>query len=630
MPTLADGADDVVIIYADNFSDIDLRPLVAFHRRHGDPLTMVLFRAPNPRPAGSPSSTRKDGSSRSSRSRSSRRATWPTPVSTSSTPPPTARSPRMKAFDLGFDVLPRFVGRMRGWVWGGYHLDIGTHEALTRPPRGARSLPGTVSDNQPQHTTAGGLPRPRRHADRACSLSCRPGAGPAPARSRRGPEAAPPRRFRLRAGDQPVGHRPGDAHRRPACTQIHAELNRQLAAGGASLDAHLLLPGRAGGDDRTVVENPDRKPGPGMLLRAAAELNLDLECLLDGRRPDQRRAGRAQRRLPEHPGPVGPDLDRSETKPLAGRSLIAPDLAAAADLILADRGSATMKILLTGGAGYVGSACLRWLLDHGHDPIAYDNLSRGTSRRSPRPPNRLIVGDIAETDRLAEVLREHGVEAVMHFAALASVPDSIADPEAYYRVNVGGTKSVLDAMRAAGVRKILFSSTAATYGFHAEMPLREDSPQTPETPYGTTKLAAEWLIKDYARAYGLGYTLLRYFNASGADPDGDFGEDRRHESHLIPLIFQVAVGRRPKVMIYGSDYPTRDGTLRARLCPHRRPGPGAPAGRRVARAGHGAGLQPRLGDRRDRARSAAGLRGGRRPADRRTRSPAGDPATRPC
>ena len=105
----------------------------------------------------------------------------------------------------------------------------------------------------------------------------------------------------------------------------------------------------------------------------------------------------------------------------------------------------------------------------------------------------------------------------MHFAALASVPDSIADPESYYRANVLGTKSVLDAMRTAGVRKILFSSTAATYGFHSEMPLREDSPQLPETPYGTTKLAAEWLIKDYTRAYGLGYTLLRYFNASGAD-----------------------------------------------------------------------------------------------------------------
>ena len=219
-----------------------------------------------------------------------------------------------------------------------------------------------------------------------------------------------------------------------------------------------------------------------------------------------------------------------------------------------------MKILLTGGAGYVGSACLRWLLKQGHDPIAYDSLLEGNAAAVPDAANRLIIGDIAETDRLAEALQKHGVEAVMHFAALASVPDSIADPEAYYRVNVTGTKSVLDAMRVAGVRKILFSSTAATDGFSAEMPLRENSPQTPETPYGTTKLAAEWLIKDYARAYGLGYTLLRYFNASGADIAGDFGEDRRHESHLIPLLLHVAVGRRPKVLIYGNDYPTRDGT----------------------------------------------------------------------
>ena len=217
-----------------------------------------------------------------------------------------------------------------------------------------------------------------------------------------------------------------------------------------------------------------------------------------------------------------------------------------------------MKILLTGGAGYVGSACLRWLLRNGHDPIAYDNLLEGNIAAVPDAPRRLIVGDIAETDRLARVLAEHRIEAVMHFAALASVPDSIADPEAYYQVNVIGTKSVLDAMRMAGVRKILFSSTAATYGFQSEMPLREESPQLPETPYGTTKLAAEWLIKDYARAYGLGYALLRYFNACGADSDGRHGEDRRHESHLIPLIFQVAVGRREKLLIYGAI--TRPGT----------------------------------------------------------------------
>lgn len=219
-----------------------------------------------------------------------------------------------------------------------------------------------------------------------------------------------------------------------------------------------------------------------------------------------------------------------------------------------------MRILLTGGAGYVGSACLRWLLAHGHDPIAYDNLSEGNRAAVPGVAERLIVGDIADTKAMTAAMRDHGVESVMHFAALASVPESVANPESYYRVNVAGTKSVLDAMQAAGVRRIVFSSTAATYGFHAEMPILEESARIPETPYGKTKLACEWLIQDYARAYGLGYALLRYFNASGADPDGDHGEDRRHEGHLIPLVLHVAVGRREKVMIYGNDYPTRDGT----------------------------------------------------------------------
>ena len=217
-----------------------------------------------------------------------------------------------------------------------------------------------------------------------------------------------------------------------------------------------------------------------------------------------------------------------------------------------------MRIVLTGGAGYIGSACLRWLIRHGHDPIAYDNLSEGNA--AAVPDGRLVVGDIADTDRMVEVMRRHRAEAVLHFAALASVPDSITDPDGYYRVNVIGTKSVLDAMRSAGVARIVFSSTAATYGFHAEMPLREDSPQTPETPYGTTKLAAEWLIKDYARAYNMGYAVLRYFNASGADPDGQNGECRHHEAHLIPLVFQVAIGRREKLLIYGDDWDTRDGT----------------------------------------------------------------------
>jgi UDP-glucose 4-epimerase len=219
-----------------------------------------------------------------------------------------------------------------------------------------------------------------------------------------------------------------------------------------------------------------------------------------------------------------------------------------------------MRILLTGGAGYVGSACLRWLLSHGHDPIAYDNLTEGNTGAVPEASHRLIVGDIVETERLADVLCVHHIDAVMHFAALASVPESITNPEAYYRINVVGTKSVLDAMRTAGVSRIVFSSTAATFGFKAEMPLYEESPQLPETPYGTTKLAAEHLIKDYGRAYGLGYTLLRYFNASGADTDANYGEDRRLESHLIPLVFQVALGHRERLLIYGSDYATPDGT----------------------------------------------------------------------
>jgi UDP-glucose 4-epimerase len=219
-----------------------------------------------------------------------------------------------------------------------------------------------------------------------------------------------------------------------------------------------------------------------------------------------------------------------------------------------------MKILLTGGAGYVGSACLRWLLDRGHDPVAYDSMLEGNRAAVPGAGERLIVGDIADTEGLAGVLKSRGVEAVMHFAALASVPESVKDPESYYRVNVAGTKSVLDAMRIAGVRRIVFSSTCATYGFHAEMPLREESVQVPETPYGRSKLACEWLIRDYAHAYGIGYAILRYFNAAGADPGGDHGEDRRHEGHLIPLVLHAAVGRRPKVMIYGDDYPTRDGT----------------------------------------------------------------------
>jgi len=217
-----------------------------------------------------------------------------------------------------------------------------------------------------------------------------------------------------------------------------------------------------------------------------------------------------------------------------------------------------MRILLTGGAGYIGSACLRWLLSHGHDAIAFDNLSEGNA--GSVPDDRLVVGDILDTEALTEALKRHRAEAVMHFAALAVVPESVSDPERYYRINVIGTKSVLDAMRAAEVPRIVFSGTCAVYGSRNPMPLTEDSPTYPEHPYGSTKRAAEQMIADYHRAYGLGYAVLRYFNAAGADPDGQHGEARRHETHLIPLALKAADGQIPELTIFGNDWPTRDGT----------------------------------------------------------------------
>jgi len=219
-----------------------------------------------------------------------------------------------------------------------------------------------------------------------------------------------------------------------------------------------------------------------------------------------------------------------------------------------------MRVLCTGGAGYVGSACLRWLFAHGHEAFAYDNLCEGNRAAVPEPERRLIVGDIDDCESLQAALARLEIDAVMHFAALASVPKSVADPASYWRTNLIGTKNVLDAMRACRVEKLIFSSTAATYAFTDRMPLTEESQQKPVTPYGTTKLACEWMIAEYHRAYGLQATTMRYFNASGADPDGEYGEDRADESHLIPLILYVPLGRRKKVLVCGNDWDTRDGT----------------------------------------------------------------------
>lgn len=217
-----------------------------------------------------------------------------------------------------------------------------------------------------------------------------------------------------------------------------------------------------------------------------------------------------------------------------------------------------LRILVTGGAGYVGSHAARFLDLVGHDVWIYDNLSQG--HRSAALPGKLIVGDLHDQAKLATVMSQQRIEAVMHFAAFSLVGESVSDPAKYYHNNVGGSLSLFAAMRAAGVGKIVFSSTTATYGTPEKVPISEEEPQRPINPYGFTKLVIEQVLADYAKAYGLGYAALRYFNAAGASPRGDLGEDHSPESHLIPIVLQVALGQRPCITIFGDDYPTPDGT----------------------------------------------------------------------
>jgi UDP-glucose 4-epimerase len=217
-----------------------------------------------------------------------------------------------------------------------------------------------------------------------------------------------------------------------------------------------------------------------------------------------------------------------------------------------------MNILVTGGAGYVGSHAARLLDQTGHDVWIYDNLSRG--HRSAALPGRLVEGELADQARVARLLKEKRIEAVMHFAAFALVGESVSDPALYYQNNVVATLSLLEAVRAANVQRFVFSSTTATYGAPTRIPIREDEPQRPINPYGFTKLAMEQALRDYSSAYGLGYAFLRYFNAAGASADGRLGEDHDPETHLIPIVLQAAMGQRPEVVIFGDDYPTPDGT----------------------------------------------------------------------
>jgi UDP-glucose-4-epimerase GalE len=194
----------------------------------------------------------------------------------------------------------------------------------------------------------------------------------------------------------------------------------------------------------------------------------------------------------------------------------------------------------------------------GYRPVVFDNLSRGHREAVRWGP--LVEGDLADRGRLTAALVEHRVSAVMHFAAYAYVGESVADPAMYYRNNLGGTLSLLDAMREAGVDKIVFSSTCATYGTPDSVPIRETTPQLPVNPYGETKLAIERALRWYGEAYGLRSVSLRYFNAAGADPDGEIGELHEPETHLVPLVLQTALGQRAQIDIYGTDYPTPDGT----------------------------------------------------------------------
>lgn len=217
-----------------------------------------------------------------------------------------------------------------------------------------------------------------------------------------------------------------------------------------------------------------------------------------------------------------------------------------------------MRILVTGGAGYVGSHAVRHLARAGHEVRVFDNLSLG--HRAAVPAELLIEGDLADRTAIARALTDHRIEAVMHFAALALVGESVQHPERYYQSNVINALNLLEAMRLTGVGKLVFSSTTATYGVPERMPIAETVDQKPINPYGFTKVVFERAMADYAHAHGLAYAALRYFNAAGASSDGVIGEDHDPESHLIPIVLQVALGQRESITILGDDYPTPDGT----------------------------------------------------------------------
>jgi UDP-glucose 4-epimerase len=215
-----------------------------------------------------------------------------------------------------------------------------------------------------------------------------------------------------------------------------------------------------------------------------------------------------------------------------------------------------MKLLVTGGAGYIGSIVAQQLLDAGHDVVVLDNLSRGHREAVPEGA-RLTEVDLLDAERVREAVAQ-GFDGALHFAAYALVAESVAQPQLYYRNNVVGTLNLLDALRAAGVRRLVFSSTCAVYGEPEVVPMDEATPTRPVNAYGASKLAVDGMIGDECRAHGLGAVSLRYFNVAGAS--GCLGEDHEPETHLIPNVLRAAQGLQPEVQVFGTDYPTPDGT----------------------------------------------------------------------
>ena len=217
-----------------------------------------------------------------------------------------------------------------------------------------------------------------------------------------------------------------------------------------------------------------------------------------------------------------------------------------------------VAILVCGGAGYIGSHVNKQLNIEGYDTIVFDSLLYG--HREAVKWGEFVQGDLANHTDIEAAFEKYDIEAVFHFAAYAYVGESVEEPEKYYYNNVVNTLNLLKVMRSHGCNKIIFSSTCATYGEPEKVPITEDMPQNPINPYGVTKLTVERIFKDYAKAYGLKFAVLRYFNAAGADPDGEIGESHNPETHIIPLVLDAASGVRPDIKIFGTDYDTPDGS----------------------------------------------------------------------